>query len=186
MILPDKKYSIIYADPPWKYWAGGKKNATRHYNCMEIEEICNLPVNKITDENCILFLWITFPILDRVFEVINAWGFRYSTCGFVWIKGNKTFDNNQFSFLPQDIIKDFVGCGGWTRANSEICLIAKKGKIERKSKNIRQIIYSPIRKHSQKPDEVRNKIVQLVGDLPRIELFARQKVDGWDCWGNEI
>ena len=181
-----KKYQIIYADPPWSYWAGGKKNAARHYNCMEIEDICALPIKNLADENCMLFLWITFPILDRVFEVINAWGFKYSTCGFVWVKGKKKFNNKQTSFLPQDSIQDFVGCGGWTRANAEICLIAKKGKLERKSKSVRQIIYSPVRKHSQKPDIVKTRIIELCGDLPRIELFARQKTEGWDVWGNEV
>jgi len=183
--FPNKKYNIIYSDPPWKYWAGGKKNATKHYKCMEIEDICKLPVKDIADENCLLFLWITFPILDRVFEVITAWGFKYSTCGFVWVKAKKKFNNNQLSFLPQDSIEDFFGCGGWTRANAEICLIAKKGNIKRKSKSVRQIIYSPVRKHSQKPDETKKRIIQLVGNIPRIELFARQKTDGWDVWGNE-
>lgn len=184
--FPNKKYNIIYADPPWKYWAGGKRNATRHYKCMEIEEICKLPVKDIADKNCLLFLWITFPILDRIFEVITAWGFEYSTCGFVWIKGKKKFNPNQTSFLPQDSIEDFFGCGGWTRANAEICLIGKKGTIERKSKNVRQIIYSNVRNHSQKPIETRDRIIELVGDLPRIELFARGRMEDWDVWGNEV
>jgi len=183
--FPNKKYQIIYADPAWRYWEGGDKNQSNHYKTMTIEEIKQLPIKNITDENCILFLWITFPILDKAFEVINAWGFNYSTCGFVWVKGKKNFNNNQLSFLPQDSLEDFFGCGGWTRANAEICLIAKKGVIKRKSKSVRQIIYSPVRKHSQKPIETRKRIVELVGDLPRIELFARQKTEGWDVWGNE-
>lgn len=181
-----KKYQIIYADPPWKYWIGGNKNQSKYYNCMTIDDICNLQIKEIIDDNCMLFLWVTFPILDRVFEVIKSWGFEYSTCGFVWVKGKKSFNDKQSSFLPVDSLEDFMGCGYWTRANAELCLIAKKGSLERKSKSIRQIIYSPVRKHSQKPDEVKDRIVKLLGDLPRIELFARTKTKGWDVWGNEV
>ena len=168
-----RKYQIIYADPAWTFYAGGYKNQSQHYDTMSIEDICNLPVKELADENCILFLWVTFPILDRAFEVINAWGFTYSTIGFNWIKSNKS--GKGF----------FFGLGNWTRANSELCLIATKGKIERKDASISQIIYEPIGKHSEKPAIVRDKIVKLVGDLPRIELFARQKVKGWESWGNE-
>ncbi len=185
MKSPNKKYQIIYADPPWQYWSGGKKNASRHYNTMTIEDICALPVQNLASENCLLFLWITFPILDRVFEVIDAWGFKYSTCGFVWVKGKKRFNEKQQSFLPYESLEDFIGCGGWTRANAEICLIAKKGTLVRQSKSVRQIIYAPVRQHSRKPDETRDRIVDLLGDLPRIELFARERVAGWDAWGNE-
>ena len=162
----EKKYQIIYADPPWKYWEGGKKNQSKHYKTMTIEKLCSLPVKDLSDKNCMLFLWATFPILNRVFEVIKAWGFEYSTCGFVWVKGRKKFNDKQFSFLPQDSIEDFVGCGGWTRANAELCLISKKGSLERKSKNVRQIIYSPLREHSQKPAETKSRIVKLLGLLP--------------------
>jgi N6-adenosine-specific RNA methylase IME4 len=184
--FPDKKYQIIMADPPWKYWTGGKKNQSKYYKCSSIEEISALSVKDISDDNCIFFIWVTFPILHRVFEVISAWGFEYSTCGFVWVKGKKCFDNKQSSFMPSDNLEDFMGCGSWTRANTELCLIAKRGKIKRLSKSVRQIIYSPVKKHSQKPDEARDRIVQLVGDLPRIELFARQKTEGWDVWGDEV
>jgi N6-adenosine-specific RNA methylase IME4 len=169
-----KKYSIIYADPPWKYFFGGHHNASFHYNCMEIEEIKNLPVKDLSKEDCILFLWITFPMLKEAFEVIEAWGFEYSTCGFNWIKKNKSGEGW------------FFGLGNWTRSNSELCLIATKGKPIRQSPNVFQIIDTPREEHSKKPDIVRNKIVELMGDLPRIELFAREKVNGWDNWGNEV
>ena len=170
--LPAGKYNIIYADPPWTFYAGGYKNQSQHYDTMSIQEICNLPIQELTDDNCILFLWGTFPILPDVFKVISAWGFAYSTIGFVWIKSKK--DRTGFAF----------GLGNWTRANAELCLIATKGKIERKDASISQIIYEPLEKHSKKPDIVRDKIVQLVGDLPRIELFARgEGVKGWQKWG---
>jgi len=172
----DKKYNIIYADPPWKYWAGGKKNATKHYKCMEINEIYNLGeiIKKISDENCVLFIWVTFPILPESLETIKKWGFKYSTIGFNWVKKNKKSDSW------------FWGLGNWTRSNSEICLLATKGNPKRISRSVHSVIDSRIREHSRKPDEARDRIVELMGDLPRIELFARQHADGWDCWGNEV
>lgn len=172
--LPKGKYQIILADPAWTYYAGGYKNQSQHYDSMSIEEICNLPVKDLADDNCILFLWITFPILPEVFKVIESWGFTYSTCGFVWVKSRQ--DKTGFAF----------GLGNWTRANVELCLIATKGKIERKDASISQIIYEPKGKHSEKPAIVREKIIQLVGDLPRIELFAREKTKGWEVFGNEV
>ena len=172
--LPKGKYNIIYADPAWKYWSGGWKNQEQHYTTMDLEEIKQMPVETITHENCILFLWSTFPYLKETIEVMENWGFSYSTVGFVWVKKTKT--GKKFHF----------GCGSWTRANAEICLIGVKGKIERKDASISQIIYEPVEEHSKKPDIVRDKIIQLVGDLPRIELFARKEIIGWDSWGNEL
>jgi len=172
--LPNGKYNIIYADPPWEYWGGGYKGPSQHYKTMSIKEICNLPVQDIAADNCILFMWATFPILPQALKVIEAWGFKYSTVGFVWVKANKS--GRGF----------FFGLGSWTRANAEVCFIATKGTIPRKDASISQIIYSPVEEHSKKPDITREKIVQLVGYLPRIEIFARQKVKGWDAWGNEL
>jgi len=170
----DKKYGIIYADPPWKYFAGGNKNQSQYYKGMTIEEIKELPIQNLAHNNCVLFIWVTFPILKEVFEVIEGWGFEYSTCGFNWIKRNKKSDSW------------FFGLGNWTRSNSELCLIATKGKPIRQSASVSQIIDTPIQEHSKKPDCVRDKIVELVGDIPRIELFAREKTKGWDTWGNEV
>ena len=170
----DKKYNIIYADPAWKYFESGNKNQSLHYNTMTIEEICKLPVKDIADKDCILFLWVTFPILQECFKVMESWGFEYSTCGFNWIKKNKNADSN------------FFGCGSWTRANSELCLIATKGSITRLDATISQVIETPIEEHSKKPVIVYDLIEKLVGKLPRIELFCRQPHEGWDCFGNEI
>lgn len=174
----DKKYNIIYADPPWnfKYYSKKgerEKSAQRHYACMQLEDIKNLPIKELADKDCVLFLWVTFPFLEKSFEVIKEWGFEYKTCAFNWVKRNKNAD----SF--------FWGCGHWTRANSEICLLATKGNPKRASKSVHQICNARVMEHSRKPDEIRTKIVELMGDLPRIELFARQNVNGWDCWGNE-
>lgn len=170
----DKKYNIIYADPAWDYWSGGNKNQNLHYSTMAIDDICNLPIKNIADNDCILFLWVTYPILQDAFKVIESWGFRYSTCGFVWVKKNKNADT------------PFIGCGSWTRANSELCLIATKGNVTRLDASISQVIESPIDEHSKKPSCVRGLITKLVGELPRIELFSRQTTDGWDVWGNEV
>jgi len=170
-----KKFNIIYADPAWRYWEGGEKNQSLHYNTMTVEEIKNLPVKNIADKNCILFLWVTFPILKEAFDIIEAWGFKYSTCGFVWVKKNKKADSY------------FFGNGSWTRANAELCLIAIKGTVTRIDASISQIIDDPVSKHSEKPERVRNLITSLVGELPRIELFSRNKnKDGWVNWGNQI
>ena len=176
IMYTDKKYKVIYADPPWSYnvWSGKGKTAANHYDCMKKEDISNLPVGNLADKDCILFLWVTFPCLREGLEVMKEWGFEYKTCGFVWVKKNKKSDSW------------FWGLGYWTRANAEICLIGTKGKPDRKSRSVHQVVDSRIREHSRKPDEVRDRIVHLCGDVPRIELFARQSVEGWDCWGNEV
>ena len=170
-----KKYQIIYADPPWSYNDQGCQGTmANHYSGMPIEDIKNLPINQITEENAILFLWTTFPMIQEGLEVIKSWGFTYKSIGFLWVKLNK---NNMGAFY---------GLGRWTRGNTEPCLLATKGKPKRINADVFQLIMSPLKRHSQKPQEVRERIIRLVGDLPRIELFARQKVEGWDCWGNEV
>jgi len=174
----DKKYNVIYADPPWKYktWTEGGGTAEKHYPTMKLDDIIEMKdtIEKISDNNCILFLWVTFPCLLEGLKVMKEWGFTYKTCGFNWVKRNKK--SNTF----------FFGMGYWTRANSELCLIGTKGTIKRKSNKVFQIVDTPIEEHSKKPDVVRDRIVELVGDIPRIELFARQTANNWDCWGNEI
>ena len=162
-----KKYGIIYADPPWAYRNKHcEGSALAHYNTMRLEDICNLPVKKIAAQDCVLFLWTTYPMLPEALRVIEAWGFKYKTIGFAWIKQNRKADSL------------YMGTGYWTRANSEVCLLAIKGKPKRISASVHSVIVSHIREHSKKPDEARQRIVELMGDLPRIELFARQKADG--------
>jgi len=176
--LPKKKYNIIYADPPWEYRLFSKEGTSRtaasHYNTMRLVDIYELPIKNIADKDCVLFLWATLPTLPEALHTIKAWGFDYKTCGFVWVKKNKNADSW------------FWGMGTWTRANAEVCLIATKGKIRPISHSVHSIIDSKIREHSRKPDEVKEKIIKLMGDLPRIELFARTKTEGWDTWGDEI
>jgi len=182
--FPNKKYNIILADPPWQFknysdkWHKDRKESRwvgNEYNCMTINAIKQLPVQKITEDNTVLFLWVTFPTLQQGLEVMDVWGFTYKTCAFNWVKKNKKAD----SF--------FVGMGYYTRANSELCLLGTKGKpLERKSRSVQQLVVNKIREHSKKPDSVRDMIVNCSGDLPRIELFSRESTDGWDCWGNEV
>ena len=172
-----KKYNIIYADPPGAYrvWSdqGKGRSAESHYSTMSLEDIKALPVEKLADKDCALFMWITFPLLREAWDVVESWGFTYKSVAFVWVKQNKKTPSL------------FWGMGYWTRANAELCIIATKGSPKRQSRSVHQIIMSPIEQHSKKPDEIRDRIVALMGDVPRIELFARQKADGWDVWGNE-
>jgi len=174
----EKKYEVIYADPPWSYhtWSkkGNGRSAESHYPTMDLHDICTLPVADIANKDAVLFLWVTFPNLQEGLEVIKAWGFEYKTVAFTWVKRNKVSPSW------------FVGLGHWTRANAEICLLATRGKPKRISKSVRQIVDVPIERHSKKPDEVRNRIIELMGDVPRIELFAREQTQGWDVFGNEV
>ena len=174
----DKKYNIIYADPPWRYtgWRSGPRSVERHYSTMKVNEIIDMKdtIKSIADENCVLFLWVTFPCLIEGLKVMKEWGFKYKTSGFTWVKRNKVANTW------------FFGLGSWTRANAELCLLGTRGRIPRVSNNVSQVVDTHIEQHSKKPAIVRDRIVELVGDLPRIELFARQTVKGWDCWGNEV
>ncbi len=176
--FPKKKYNIIYADPPWYFktysYKGSKRSALRHYNCMSINDILNLPIDTISDKNCMLFLWAIDSMLPEALEVIEKWGFKYKTVAFTWVKKNKKSDSY------------FTGMGYYTRCNPEQCLLATKGKPQRISKSVSQLLVSKRQEHSKKPDLIRNNIVKLCGDLPKIELFARKRYEGWDAWGNEI
>ena len=166
---------IIYADPPWHYdRKHGSGVAENHYPTMSIEEICALPVSELAAKDSALFLWATFPQLNEAFRVIDAWGFKYKTLAFLWLKQNRKADSW------------FYGMGFWTRSNAEVCLLATRGRPKRQCAGIHQFVISHIEQHSKKPDEVRDKIVKLMGDQPRVELFARQKTPGWDVWGNEV
>ena len=174
-----KKYQIIYADPPWGFNFRSRKGLSqtakdRLYDTMTAQDICNLGIGlrpHLADD-CVLFLWVMNSQLPLALRVIKSWDFEYKTVAFTWVKTTK----NTYHF----------GGGNWTRSNPELCLIATRGHIKRQSASIKNLVILPLREHSRKPDEMRDYIVELVGDLPRIELFARRKVKGWDCWGNEV
>lgn len=177
------RYNVIYADPPWifrTYSSKGKgRSAERHYECLSFAEMCKIPVPSFSADDCALFLWVTDPLLPRGLELMREWGFQYKTVAFCWAKLNPSAGKDGPFFQ-----KDFhMGTGYWTRANSEQCLLGTRGKPRRKSKNVRRLVVSPRREHSRKPDEISSAIVDLMGDVPRIELFARTTRTGWDNWG---
>lgn len=173
----DKKYSIIYADPPWSYEdkaLAGNRGAGCKYDVQSADWINNLPVSRIAAPDCALFLWVTMPKLNEVFPTLfEKWGFEYKTNAFTWVKRNRVSPSW------------FMGMGCWTRANAELCLLATRGNPKRLDAGVHSVIDAPIGRHSEKPAETRDRIVRLMGDLPRIELFARQAAPGWDCWGNQ-
>jgi N6-adenosine-specific RNA methylase IME4 len=174
--FPDKKYTIIYTDPPWRFetWSdkGKQKAPEQHYKTLSLNDLKKLPVQTISDKNCALFIWTTSSMLEKTFEIIKAWDFKYKSIAFNWYKESSTGD---MSF----------GLGFWTRLNTELCLLATKGSPKRKATNVEQAVFSKLKEHSRKPDEVRARIVRLIGDVPRIELFARHRFEGWDVWGLE-
>ena len=179
------KYDIIYADPPWKYDDKGCQGAAEKiYPVMTVEEMAKLPISEISEDNCVLFMWATYPKLTEAIELIEKWGFKYKTIAFQWVKLRKNAGNQIWINPDKDC---FFGLGRWTRGNSECCLLATKGKPSRIDNGVSQLIFAPLTRHSEKPQEARDKIVQLMGkDKTRIELFARREDDGWDCWGNEV
>ncbi len=170
----NKKYQIIYADPPWSFNFANRdlKDKSHLYPTMKPEDIVSLPIQSIADDNSILFLWVMNSEIPLALQCIKQWGFTYKTVAFTWVKTTK----NTYHF----------GGGNWTRSNPELCMLATKGHIKRQSASVRNLVISPLQEHSKKPDQIRSDIVQLVGDLPRIELFARQQVPGWDVLGFDI
>ena len=174
------RYNVILADPPWKYnsranhktrFRGG---ACGHYPLMAMSDIAALPVGDLAAENCALFLWCTFPYLDVQIRLFERWGFRYRTLGFSWIKTNAVNG------------KPFFGVGYYAKSNCEPCLLGMRGQLPTVSNRVSSLVIAPRREHSRKPDEVRDRIVELFGDVPRIELFARERVKGWDALGLDV
>ena len=175
----NKKYNIIYADPAWPFnnkKTGGsmKSGSASQYDVMTVEDMKQLPIHEIAADNCVLFMWWVGSQPQEALDLMAAWGFTLKTMtGFNWIKLTK-------NYLP------FFGMGFWTRAGSECCLIATKGKPKPISHSVRSVQSIVAGKHSEKPNTFRKKIIELCGDVPRVELFARDKADGWDVWGNEV
>ena len=166
--LEERKYQVIYADPPWNYSAGAKKNgfSSSAYPPMKTEAICALNIAGIIDENAHLYLWTTNFFLPDAIRVLESWGFRYVTM-LTWYKGNG-------------------GMGRYFQTNTEHVLFGVKGSLKTKTLKSNYFDFKNPRKHSKKPDEFRDMIVERSGNLPRIELFARTKTNGWDVWGNEV
>lgn len=167
---------MVYADPPWDYENDQCAAPTRGgitYDTMTMAELHAMPVGDIAAENSVLFMWATWPKLREALDLMLSWRFTYRTCAFVW---NKTWPNGDA----------YMGLGHWTRSGTEFVLLGKRGHYTRVRNDIYQVVRAPVSKHSEKPAQVRDDIVRLCGDVPRVELFARQRVDGWVAWGNEV
>jgi len=174
--LPPGMYGAVLIDPPWNHdqWeGGGDRHPSRHYEVMGLEGIKGLPVSECLAEDSVVFMWACYPMLPEAFEVLEAWGLQYRTVAFTWVKTNPK---------SGDI---FMGCGSWTRANPEVCLLATKGTPKRVHADVRQVIVAPRREHSRKPDEQYERVERLVRG-PYLEVFARQERQGWDCLGKEV
>ena len=176
--LPMFGYNIILADPPWHFQnyseAGEGRNPNQHYSTMSLDDIGALPVGELGSGDCALFMWVCDPLLDAGLEVMRRWGFRFVTVAFTWAKRSSTD------------AAWHMGTGYYTRANPEMCLLGMSGSLKRLDAGVRQLLVEPVREHSRKPDRVRDDIVRLFGDLPRLELFSRSAAPGWDAWGNEV
>lgn len=180
------KFDLILADPPWTYNdpKGTKAlgGAVASYSVMSDKDLQSLPVQDITSKDSILALWATMPKLQEALDLMKAWNYIYKTCAFVWVKTNPSWKD--FPVNKNDI---YSGLGHYCAGNSELVLLGKRGKgLERQTKSIKQIVIAPRGNHSSKPEEVRQRLELLFGNVNRLELFGRKKVDGWIVIGNEV
>jgi N6-adenosine-specific RNA methylase IME4 len=187
------KYAAIAADPPWHFRARtalqvgnwtSRRDAEKHYAVMGLEDIKAMPVKDLAAKDAHLFIWTTGPCLRQTFEVIEAWGFRYSAVAFTWVKFKRSHNAMQLRIVPTIESDLHVGLGLTTRKNAEFCLLARRGNARRIAKNVREIILSPVREHSRKPDEAYARVERYCTG-PYLELFARAPRAGWDVWGNQ-
>lgn len=193
-------YSLIYADPPWEYSNTSSNGAAEdHYETMKLIDIKRLPVWELAAEDAVLAMWFTGTHTREAIALAEAWGFKVRTMkGFTWVKFNPLAEQHINKALTSGNVEDFydflgllnvqtrMNGGNYTRANTEDMLIATRGKgLERLNASVKQVIYSPLGEHSQKPAEARFRLEQLYGDVPRIELFSRCGAPGWDHWGNQ-
>jgi N6-adenosine-specific RNA methylase IME4 len=180
----NNQFGVIYADPPWHFKnfseKGTGRNAVAHYDCLDFEQLKRIDVGAWAARDCVLFLWATDPLLPKALELIEAWGFRYKTVGFYWVKTNRRVDLNALG--PDDF---FTGLGYWTRANAEQCLLATRGNPPRLAKDVRRLIVEPRREHSRKPEQIYERIERLARG-PYLEVFARQTRPGWRAWGDQV
>ena len=169
------EYGAILADPPWdfKTWSkkGQGRSASRYYHISPFEVLAKHEIPAA--DNCALFMWVTDPSLPQGLELMRAWGFEYKTVAFTWAKTSK--DGYRYP----------IGCGYWTRANPEMCLLGTRGKPKRRARDVRQLLFAPRREHSRKPDAIYGRIEALVPG-PYLELYARHRWPGWDAWGDEL
>lgn len=190
-LLPNH-YGVILADPPWRFetynekgrgrcpdWKAFKGSPSTHYDTIGSAQIAAMPVATLAKDDACLFMWISWPMLEDALMIMAAWGFKYKTCGFAWVKADVSTVN-----MFNDPVGVQIGTGYWTRSNSEVCLLATRGKPKRLKADVRQGIIERRREHSRKPDCVHGRIERLVAG-PYLELFARAPRTGWDVWGNQ-
>lgn len=191
--VPRGYFGAILADPPWHFRARtalqmsnwtSRRDAEKHYTVMGVDDIAAMPVQDLAARDAHLFLWTTGPCLRQAFEVIEAWGFRYSAIAFTWVKLKRSHNPNQLRVLPIGATDLHTGLGLTTRKNAEFCLLARRGNARRIAKDVREIILAPVREHSRKPDEARIRIERYCAG-PYLELFSRESRPGWTSWGNE-
>ena len=192
-LRPDHQFRAIVADPPWHFksrtalqtanW-NSRRDAEKHYCVMSVDDIAALPVASLAAKNSHLFLWTTGPCLRQAFDVMQAWGFKYSAIAFTWVKLKKSCDPAQLRIVPLADCDLHVGLGLTTRHNVELCLLGRRGSARRNAKDVREVILARRREHSRKPDEVYGRIERYC-DGPYLELFARASRPGWTTWGNE-
>jgi N6-adenosine-specific RNA methylase IME4 len=184
--LPRGYFQIASVDPPWTFHAwshrGDGKGACQHYKCQTLADIIALPIDQLMAPDAAIFLWTVQPMYPEAMRVLEAWGFAFRTVAFVWIKMPHKWSAEQMPLR----MRPRLGLGYHTRSGSEACWLATRGRgYKRQSMAVEQVIFAPLREHSRKPDEVTHRIDRLVGDVPRIELFAREQRPGWIAWGNE-
>lgn len=192
--LPRRHFAAIMVDPPWHFksrtalqvanW-DSRRDAEKHYDVMSAVDIAALPVGDLAARDAHLFLWTTGPCLRMAFDVMEAWGFKYSSVAFTWVKLKRSHDPLQIRFLPTADADLHVGLGLTTRKNAEFCLLGRRGSARRKAKDVREIILSPVREHSRKPNDAAARIERYC-DGPYVELFARETRPGWSSWGQEV
>lgn len=184
------RYNVILADPPWKYddkrSSSSMGMAESAYSTMTQDDLLKLRVDLIAADDCMLCLWATMPKLQEALDVVKGWGFKYITVGFVWVKLNPSQDGGEdvvHIYTRNDI---YSGLGHWCNGNAELVLFGRKGHPVRQAMDIKQIVLAPRGAHSKKPELVHLRIERLFGDVPRIELFARESREGWTTLGSGI
>lgn len=171
-----RRYNIIYMDPPWQYTTAAMRGGTApHYSTLSITDLRRYPILGLAHEDCVLLMWVVWPMLEQALELMRGWGFRYSTNYVSWVKLTK--DGNLHT-----------GTGNYTRANTEILIMGIRGQIPKyfQKTSFVNVLLSARRRHSEKPSEIKRMIEIMLGELPRIDLFSRDIFRlGWECWGNE-
>lgn len=203
---PSGGYSLLYPDCPWSYRDkanSGDRGAVHKYDTLSLLELKMMrpEIDRIAAPDCALAMWATAPMMQEARELMAAWGFRYSTIALVWIKSVAVEERlqriakklgvafpdlvNALAAEGLTVIRPKMGMGNWTRGNAEFCLLGTRGRVKRASASVGSVIVSELREHSRKPDEARDRLVELLGDVPRLEMFARESAPGWACWGLE-